>query len=240
MTDEFIKRSKSIIIACDVNLPLFELILEETKDIQEIGAYKIGFKLGLIEGFKNIAKYREKTDKPFIYDHEKGGTTLPFHAKEFADVCKIGNMDAAIIFPFTGPDTLDEFVEALRKEKIEVIVGAHLTKNNFLQKEGGYISDSGPERIYSRAAKLGVKHYVMPGNKALKIIYYRNEILKKLKEPPILYCPGFGIQGGRLSSSMIKNHDLHFIIGRSIYNKPDIKKAVMEYILELKNPSFND
>ena len=45
--DKIIQRERSIIPACDVPLDLYERIVRDTADVDGVGAYKVGFELGL-------------------------------------------------------------------------------------------------------------------------------------------------------------------------------------------------
>lgn len=227
--------SKSIIIACDVNLTLFERILNETSDIPEVGAYKISETLAMLEGFKTISRLKSKANnKPFIYDHKKAGNDPPRSAKNFAETCRLGDIDAVILFPFAGPDSEQAYIEACFNQNLEVIVGGRMTKNKFLACEGGYICDEAPVKIYLLAAKLGVQNYVVPGTLPLEILFYKGIVKNIIKQDPVLFSPGFGVQGGSISLlTLIEKDNFHFIIGESIYSKPDIRKAVLEYVGEL-------
>lgn len=225
--------SKSIIIACDVDVSLFEQILNATHDIPEVGAYKIGASLALTSCGK-LKSYRSSSGKPFIYDHQKAGTDPPRSAKLFARACRENLFDAVILFPFAGPDSLESYVVACKENGLEVIVGGRMTKPKFLASEGGFIDDNAPVKIYHLAAKLGVKNYVVPGNRPLDILFYKSIVKKIIKEDPVLFSPGFGIQGGSIYlASFVENSNIHFIVGESIYSKPDIRKAALEYVREL-------
>lgn len=87
--DQIIKRDRSIIPACDVDLTRFEVIVRETAQMDEVGAYKIGAVLALSAGIRRVVdKAREYTSKPLIYDHQKGATDIPETGAAFAKLLK--------------------------------------------------------------------------------------------------------------------------------------------------------
>ena len=96
-------RKFTIVPALDF-MDLFAMMkfIDKTKDLEEVVAYKVGFTAlnwGLPQVVKSIRKY---TDKPIIYDHQKGGTDVPHTALPFAQIMRKSGVDAAILFPFTG------------------------------------------------------------------------------------------------------------------------------------------
>ena len=81
-----IKRERSVIPACDFSdLNLFEKIVKETTDIEAIGGYKIGFRLGYRYGIPTVVKAaRKHSKKPIIFDHQKAGTDIPDLGEDYA------------------------------------------------------------------------------------------------------------------------------------------------------------
>src|SRR3989338_11087488 len=109
-----IKIARSIVPACDMDdLPDFESLIKEVDAVKGIGAYKIGFELGLKYGLPAVVKAARKyTKKPIIYDHQKAATDVPFTGAKFAKVCKDAGIDAIILFPQAGPITEREWIKA--------------------------------------------------------------------------------------------------------------------------------
>ncbi|HLD58731.1 MAG TPA: orotidine 5'-phosphate decarboxylase / HUMPS family protein [archaeon] len=230
-----IKIPRSVIPACDVaELEKFEQIVEETAQIEKIGAYKIGFELALQYGLPKVVKTaRKHTDKPIIYDHQKAGTDIPDTGKGFAAVCKKAKLDAAILFPQAGPETEKAWIIALKEAGIEVIVGGEMTHKGYLESESGYIQNEAPKRMYELAVTVGVKDFVVPGNKPEKITFYKSFLESKGIEP-VFYSPGLIAQGGKISdSAKAAGKKWHAIIGRGIYEAPNIKKAALEFVKEI-------
>lgn len=233
--DSIIKIDKSVIPACDVaTLKELEEIVEATSAIKKIGAYKIGFSLGLGFGLEKIVKtIRKHSDKPIIYDHQKAGTDIPDTGKAFAAVCKKAGVDAVIFFPQSGPETEKAWIKAAQEAGLGVIVGGEMTHPSYLQKDNGFIADEAPKRMYEIAAQLGVQDFVVPGNKPEKIEFYR-QFLESKGIKPVLYSPGLVAQGGEITeSAKAAGGKWHAIIGRAICGAENKKKAAMELTSKL-------
>ena len=225
MGNKIIKLERSIIPACDVaTLEALKQLVSETSDVEGIGAYKIGFSLVIPFGLNAVlGAIREFSDLPVIYDHQKGGTDIPGTGTLFAQSCK--RCEAVILFPQSGPEVEKAWIEACREEELGVIIGGEMTHKAFLQSDGGFIADDAPEKIYKTAASLGVKDFVVPGNKPDRIKTYR----KLLGDKAVFYSPGFIAQGGSLSdSARAAGPNWHAIVGRAIYTAKDIHKQAKE------------
>ncbi|MBI5390007.1 orotidine 5'-phosphate decarboxylase [Candidatus Woesearchaeota archaeon] len=229
-----IKYKKSVIPACDVStLEDLRKLVSETCKVKGIGGYKVGFELALPYGLKNVVRViREITDLPIIYDHQKGGTDIHELGEQFVKACK--DVDAIILFPTAGPLTEKEWINAAFKAGMEVIIGGEMTHPQYLAKDGGYIADDAPQRIYELAASMGVRNFVIPGNKIDRVKYYK-QLIESKGISPIFYSPGLIAQGGDITEAarIIKEH-WHAIIGRGIYQAKDMKKAAEEYTRMLR------
>jgi hypothetical protein len=100
-----------------------------------------------------------------------------------------------------------------------------MTHPKVLVSEGGYIADEAPERIFRLAAKLGVRHFVVPGNKLRWVQKLRAILVEELGEGNFtLYAPGFITQGGDLSEcGLVAGKEFHGIVGSGIYNKETVE-----------------
>ncbi|MEM4327064.1 MAG: orotidine 5'-phosphate decarboxylase / HUMPS family protein, partial [Candidatus Diapherotrites archaeon] len=225
-----------IVPSCDFDsLKELEVLVKETSNIEMIGAYKIGFELALTFGLPKVVQVCKKhSKKPIIYDHQKAGTDVPFTGEKFAKVCAKAKVDSVIIFPQSGPETELEWIKALKKEGLKVIVGGEMTHKAYLEEEGGFIRNSAPEEIYRIAAKEGIREFVFPGNKPEKILKYK-KILEESSIEPIIYSPGLISQGGSISESgKAAGKNWHAIVGRALYESKDIKKTAVEMCKELQ------
>jgi orotidine-5'-phosphate decarboxylase len=184
-----------------------------------IYGFKIGFALGLTHGLKKtVGTIKKITEKPVIYDHQKGATDIPDTGELFAAVLADAGIDEAILFPQAGPITLSAWVSALRKRSIKAIVGGLMTHPAYGENEGGFISEKGIREIYSLALKSGIRAFVIPLTKAALVgkIFHALPFTGQCE----FYSPGFGKQGGDPHLfPKIKRH--YLIIGRSLIEAED-------------------
>lgn len=228
-----IKSKKSIIVACDVeDLNILKKLVKDTCSVKGIGAYKIGFELALKFGIPNVVKeIRKLTKLPIIYDHQKAATDIPDTAEKFMKAVK--GVDSVILFPMSGPNVEEAWINAAQKAKLHVIVGGEMTHPGYLKEDGGFIASEAPKRIYQIASSHGVTDFVVPGNKPDKIKMYR-EFLESRGIKPIFYSPGFIAQGGKLGEGAEAAGDnFHAIVGRAIYDSKNIKEAAEKLVKEI-------
>lgn len=225
MLKKIVSADRSVILAADVpDTESLVNLVENMVGVPGISAVKVGAVQGLqglvlaVRAIKRILG----SDFPVIYDHQKAANDIPDMGEKFAAVLKKLGVDAAIIFPFTGPAVQKAWTKAFFDEEIEVLTGGIMTHEQFLASEGGYIADDAPERIYPLACDLGVKHFVVPGNKLNWVQKIRLILEKKLGEDNfILYAPGFIKQKGDISEcGKAAGKYWHAIVGTAIYNEP--------------------
>jgi len=225
-----IKLDRSIIPACDVSsLEKLEEIVNETSHVKGVGGYKIGFSLVVPFGMRKVIEtIRKHTEKPIIYDHQKAGTDIPALGVEFMRACK--GADAVIIFPQAGPVTEKKWIEAAKRLKMNIIVGGEMTNPGYMEREGGFIKEGSPERMYETAASMGVRDFVVPGNKPENIKKYR-ELLESKGISPVFYSPGLLTQGGDLTESgKAAGKRWHAIVGRTIYRSENPGKTTEKLV----------
>jgi orotidine-5'-phosphate decarboxylase len=229
---ELIPYKQSIVIACDVeSKEKLKKLVKETYDVPKIGGYKVGSILALRCGLKEVVKtIRGVSDLPIIYDHQKSMTDIPALAEKFVRVVKECKVNAIIGFPLAGPETQEAWIKACKKVGLEVLVGGEMTHPRFKRSEGGYISDEALEEIYLLAARLGVNHFVVPGNKVERIKHYK-ALLRPIVGEPIFFAPGFVLQGGVISeAARAIGNRWHAIVGRAIYEAKDIRSAAKRMV----------
>ena len=220
---------RSVIVACDVRSLLdLQNIVSATSGVQGIGGYKVGMTLVIRFGLSQVVSVIRSASAvplPIIYDHQKGATDIPELGTEFATAVKESGADAAILFPLTGPVVAKRWIRAIqdcKSEGLDVIVGGHMTHEQFIEFDGGYITNMAPFSIYGIAAEMGVINFVVPGNKPKSVQTYRRHLetigvdLEKLN----LFAPGFIIQGGDISEAgKVAGEQWHAIVGSAIYKK---------------------
>jgi orotidine-5'-phosphate decarboxylase len=191
---------------------------------ESVHGFKLGFALGLGHGLpETVRRIREWTDKPLIYDHQKAATDIPDTGALFGDVMKRAGIDEVILFPHTGPRTLEAWTKAMQERKLKTIVGAVMTHPAFLVSEGGFIADAAAAAIYRQAAGLGVSAFVVPLTKPELVAKLAAEVpFTKEQE---FYSPGFGAQGGDPARfPALAKHCL--IMGRSLFAAEDPAKEL--------------
>jgi orotidine-5'-phosphate decarboxylase len=221
-------KKRSIIPALDCSLEkAVEIVINTHTDVQ---AYKIGFQLALIRGLPEVVhKLRNACQEEIclIYDHQKGGTDIPETGEAFMEICKLSGIDAVILFPLTGPTTQNKWITSARDYEMDLIIGGEMTHPNFLNTVGedGYISANAPKWIYENALAMGIKHFVVPGNKPERVEYYRSI----LGNDVTFYSPGLVTQGGSIEASgKVAGEKWHCIVGRALTKSDDIRKTIKE------------
>jgi len=221
------KADHGVIVACDVRtLEELETLVRGTSSVSGVVGYKLGFILGLNYGLKNaVDAVREISDLPVIYDHQKAGTDIPEMGSAFAETMRRAGVNSAIIFPQAGPKTQEAFVNALLQHGVVPMVGGDMTHDGYLQKNGGYISDNSPERMYENGAKAGAEFFVAPGNKPGALQKYA-AMLSQITKPKFCLI-GIGRQGGTITSAFTacSVHPAYAVVGSSIYSAPDMTAA---------------
>jgi orotidine-5'-phosphate decarboxylase len=230
---------RSVVIAADMDPERFLGVVTETSDLDGISAYKIGFglalsKLGLPEAVEIV---KSRSDKGVIYDHQKGGTDIPDTGKIFAARMAEAEVDASILFPFTGPDVEEAWIRELQEAKIEPIVGAEMTHTN-ISGDRGYIKNDAFKRMFEQAIGLGVKNFVVPGNKPDRVATYREFFESMLDGDYAMFAPGFVAQGGEISEAgKVAGKNWHAIVGRGIFKAADVRTAAMEHTQQIVSGS---
>ena len=186
--------------------------------------FKLGFSLGLGYGLpETVRRIREWTDKPLIYDHQKAATDIPDTGAMFGDVMKGAGIDEVILFPHTGPRTLEAWTRAMQERGLKTIVGAVMTHPAYLVSEGGFIADEAAVKIYRQAAGLGVEAFVTPLTKPELVARLAREVPFTAEQE--FYSPGFGAQGGDPEKfPALKKH--YVIVGRSLFAAEDPAKEL--------------
>ncbi|MFZ2958189.1 MAG: orotidine 5'-phosphate decarboxylase / HUMPS family protein [Candidatus Ozemobacteraceae bacterium] len=201
------------------NLSQAKKIVQDVAGLDCVYGYKVGFSLGLSHGLPLVVKaIRSISDKPIIYDHQKGATDIPDTGSLFAETLAFAGIDEAILFPQAGPRTLRAWIAALKERGIKVIVGGIMTHDSYLVSEGGYLSDERIPEIFTTAASDGVNAFVIPLTKPEAA----ERLTRALPAPNTaeFYSPGFGQQGG--DPAMFPFARTHYlIVGRSLLKAKD-------------------
>jgi orotidine-5'-phosphate decarboxylase len=177
---------------------------------------------------------RARTSVKIIYDHQKGGTDIPDMAVEFARVAD--RVDAAILFPMSGPESQRAFTRALQETGKTVIIGAAMTHRGFLASQGGYIADDAVDRILTQSIQEGVRNFVVPATSPSTIRKMRAAIEYCLKPGDYdLFAPGLLAQGGSMAElQQSAGPRWHAIVGRSVTTAAQPERRLAELALGLQ------
>lgn len=232
MSRDLFHLTRGIIPACDVEtLEDLSAIVKKTHDIEGVVGYKIGCTLALAFGLSKVTDcIGAYSNLPIIYDHQKASTDIPQLGEKFAEACRRSDVKGVILFPQAGPSTEESFISALLRRQMTPIVGGEMTHPRYLAKDGGFIRNGAPKEMYEIAARNGVEHFILPGNKPEALQEYDKIIAPIIDEPR--YCmPGIGTQGGdiEIAFEAVRNRAAYAIIGSSIYKAKDMRKAASEF-----------
>jgi orotidine-5'-phosphate decarboxylase len=223
--ERIVQGKRSIIVAADVpNIESLVSLAEAMVGVPGISSFKIGLSLGMknLKTAVTMVKLKMGFNFPIIYDHQKGGNDIPPMGKQFAEVLEDSGVNAAILFPFAGPATQKAWTKACFDSGLRVLTGGIMTHSQFLVSEGGYIADEAVERIFRLACELGVKDFVVPGNKIEWVKLIRSWLIEELGDHNfVLYAPGFITQTGDISEcGLVAGDEWHAIVGSAIYERP--------------------
>ncbi len=226
----------SIIPALDVTeLDAMVRVVRALGDHPFVHGFKLGFSMGLTHGLpRAVEAIRAHSDKPVIYDHQKAATDIPATGALFARVMAHAGIDEVILFPQAGPVTLRAWIEALHEQGRKVIVGGAMTHPGYLDREGGFLLDAAPERMYGIAREAGVRAFVMPLTKP--DVAQAAALAAGLEPDMEYYSPGYGSQGGDPARfPFFQRH--HVIVGRALLGADDpaawvdAQRALLEAIV---------
>lgn len=224
-----ISLDRSVIPAADVSAEKYPDLLKAISGVPGIEAVKVGFALGYRLSLPRAVGMAHDAGLKVIFDHQKASTDIPDTGKEFAAVCKEAGVDAAILFPQSGPVTQAAWIKSLQDADVPVIVGGEMTHKGYLQSEQGYIDDDAPEAMYALAATLGVRDFVVPGNRPERVGHYKSLLDALLGEGSYSFqSPGFIDQGGNIADYAEAAGDRwHAIVGRGITAAENMREAAM-------------
>ncbi len=235
--ERVITADRSVIPTADVPTEKYFELLQAIKDVPGIEAIKTGFAIAYRLTLAKAVEHAHEAGLKVIHDHQKAGTDIPDTGKEYAAVCREANVDAAIIFPESGPVTGQAWIKALQDAGVGVVVGGEMTHKGFKRSEGGYIADEALEEMYRLGAENGVRSFVVPGNRVNRVEIYKSLLDKALGEGQYDFMsPGFIAQGGKIESYADKaGKRWHAITGRAIYDAKDMRKAAEEMTIQIRS-----
>ncbi|MFO7872626.1 MAG: orotidine 5'-phosphate decarboxylase / HUMPS family protein [Candidatus Undinarchaeales archaeon] len=220
-----LRKPPAIIPSLDLNLEDATDLLSDLADVEDkIAAYKVSSLQVLEMGLEKVLEeLRAYTSLPLIYDHQKACTDIPAIVTNQVDAVASLGIDSFIAVPQgAGSKSLENFVKASKKNKIIPVVLLEMTHPG----ANDYLKENTPSKVFDKAVELGVKHFVVPGNKTEKINQYRCWADKGNKNIRLL-SPGIGAQGGTAEAAVKAGVD-YPIIGRAIYTAEKPAEAVQK------------
>lgn len=210
----------NIILAMDLmDLKAAEAVCESINEY--IDTIKIGYPLTLAEGLKTIGFFKDNFDYKVICDYKVAD--IPATNEKIADQTFDAGADAIICHGFVGPDSVEACMTSAEEHGTDVFLlteMSHPGAVKFLQKNADEIARMG--------VKMGIDNYVAPSTRLDRL----SEIRDIVGKGAFIISPGVGTQGGDPKETLKYSNAL--IIGRSIYNAEDPKKATEEIIDAIK------
>lgn len=209
-----------IILALDVEEKnkAYEILDQTTEYLDTI---KIGYPITLALGPSIITSIKEEYDVKIIADFKVADIDAT-NEKIVKTTLNYGAY-AIIVHGFTGEDSVlacKTMAEKLDKEIFLLTEMSHPGADKFLKPVSLDIAQMGVD--------LGIKNYVAPATKI--------DRLKKIREvvgkDSFIISPGVGFQGGNAKDTL--QYSNAAIVGRSIYNASNPKKALEEIIESIK------
>lgn len=185
-------------------------IVEKTKDF--IDAIKVNYPIVLSCGI-GIVKELSKV-KPVIADFKIAD--IPYTSSLIAEIAFKNGANAVICHGFVGRDVLKEILRVAENYDGKVYVVTELTNDGAKEFMKPFA-----RKIAEIAKEIGCHGLIAPATKPERVKEVR-EVAKNLE----ILSPGIGVQKGKLEE--IARYVDGIIVGRSIYNADDPKKAARE------------
>ncbi|MDR0335106.1 MAG: orotidine-5'-phosphate decarboxylase [Methanomassiliicoccaceae archaeon] len=191
-------------------------VVKEVRD--HIDAVKINWPLILSAGPEMITKLSKMTD--VICDLKVAD--IPNTVRLIVEGAVARGAGAVIVHAFTGEDSLTAAVEAAKGAEIYAVTEmSHPGGVTFTAKHA--------EEMARLGMKCGVDGFIAPATRPERIADIRKIIGAKK-----ILSPGVGTQGGSASSAISAGAD-YVIIGRSIYNSPEPRKAASDMERDIRS-----
>ncbi|MCQ2971766.1 MAG: orotidine-5'-phosphate decarboxylase [archaeon] len=210
------KIENKIILALDLmNLEDSIKLCEQISD--KLNTIKIGYPLTLAEGLNAVTTLKKEFDFNIICDFKVAD--IDATNSKICDVTFESGADAIICHGFVGPDSVQACLDSANNHNKELFLlteMSHPGARKFLQANADEIARMGRE--------MGIKNYVAPATRINRL----KEIREIVGSEACIISPGVGKQGGNVRK--ILNISNGAIIGRSIYEAEDPKKALNDFI----------
>ena len=231
---ELFKLNRGIVISCNFReFQKLEEMVKSTRGLSFVAGYKVGMELAIRSGLgKVVYSIRKFTDLPIIYDHQKFGSDVPeIYRKSLFEAIKSSGIDALIIIPYSGKETLNIFVKRCFDAGLVPIVGGGLSHKGYIIEEGGYLDNKAHKKIYLDAARLGVSHFLMSCSRLDRIKIYCHKLENIVGQLKILLA---GIDDEKCSNipdacEQLKQNKSFAILELTLPEHKDFAKVVLGF-----------
>ena len=210
------KVKNNIILALDV-MDMDETINICDKVKGQIDTIKIGYPLTLAVGIECINILKEQFNFQVICDYKVAD--IDATNEKIAEITYTNGADGLICHGFVGEDSVQACLNKANEYKKELFLlteMSHPGARKFIQPNA--------EEIAKLGVEMGIKNYVAPATRPERLEIIRNIV----GQDAYIISPGVGTQGGSAKETL-KISDA-IIVGRSIYNSNDPKKAVKDIL----------
>lgn len=166
-----IERERSVIPALDVGIDDLIDILEKTADIDEIGAYKLGFRAVFDQALPSMS-----IAPGTVYNHGFGANDIPATSKPFFDsLVQNENIAGVVLTPLSGPETMEAWIDKAHSERLDVYVEIPLIT------EDSYLTEDAMEKIIQIAERKFVRGVIFHEDQHKKSIPFEIEVYTRSK-----------------------------------------------------------
>ncbi len=213
------EKKTGLIVALDV-LEKESAIRISSEVAEYVDAIKVGYPLALSAGIGIISELADYA--PIIADFKVAdipNTDMLICAEVFRQ-----NASGIIVHGFTGEDSLRTCVDVANENNGDVYVVSEMSHPG-----GERFFQPVAEEIAEMAKLLGATGVVAPATRPERLSAIRQTIGNSLS----IISPGVGAQGGSASDAIVSGADW-VIVGRSIYNSDNPKKAAEKIASEIR------
>lgn len=204
------RRKKGLIVAFDMEDVDSALSLaREMRNADGEFVIKIGRPLEMQAGVKIMAKIKEISGLPVIYDGKIAD--IPYISRRIAENAFDAGADAVIVHAFVGSDVLRAVKETGKGDVIAVVDMTHEGSNEFLRRVSS--------EMISAVLDVGVDGVVIPATDPQRLRHFASMI-----DNAYIISPGIKTQGASVGDAILNGADYE-IVGRAIYAAENPKEA---------------
>jgi len=212
------RKEHGLIIAFDMeDVDFAANLAKDLKGAEGNFAIKIGRTLEMQTGKGIIAKIKEFSDLPLIYDGKIAD--IPYISRKIAEKAYDAGADAVIVQGFVGSDVLNEIVDLGLGDVIAVVEMTHPGSDEYIQPVS--------EKIAEMVEDIGVDGVVLPATRPERV----KKLVKIVKNTYVI-SPGIKAQGANPGDAIVNGADYE-VVGRAIYEADNPKRAAEEIYKEV-------